>query len=485
MPRAIRIVLRNFVGLFLSVGLLVCGSNARAQTLPTQDALWAWDNTDGKLAVCSNPASQAAIDDCFSGYVSDVTAVSQLIATDGANVYAATRNSGWGYKCPIAGPGPNNVNCEKILVGPFNPNAYDSNDVYVTAIVAGNGYIWTAQLDGSIWRCPDNITWTGSVPSSFNDITAVECVQLDISGRPSPSDKYRYPSSLVLVGDTLYAGLRQRIEGKLDGLIWSCSSMTPDSCTTLDNMGQGSVLSVAVGAGFLWAGLDNNIVWRCDLTTANSCSDWNKAGNGILLMAYDGQGALGIGTGPSGTGVLWSCPTSYKNGCTTLLSGKNVFFGVAAGKGNVWGSYQYNFSIGNEQFAISLNGTNFKKFSGSAAPNLLFIPAGGPTTLGSARVQVPFVEDAKRLATFCAKKGRRTMADVSVSGPYGMKVKRRVNLCKLYDANAVRSEIKFGALDHGQYRVTVQSRSFYGQADFVLNDNNVQDVSVTLRKRRK
>ena len=77
------------------------------------------------------------------------------------------------------------------------------------------------------------------------------------------------------------------------------------------------------------------------------------------------------------------------------------------------------------------------------------------------------------------------MANVSVSGPYGMKVKRRVNLCKFYDASEVRTEIKFDALDYGQYRVTVQSRSFYGQADFVLNDNNVQDVSVALRKKRK
>ena len=106
------------------------------------------------------------------------------------------------------------------------------------------------------------------------------------------------------------------------------------------------------------------------------------------------------------------------------------------------------------------------------------------TTGGSARVQVPFTGDATRLARVCSYMGRRAIANVTISGPYG-KVKRRVNLCKYYDANAGQAEIEFGALDLGAYRVTVQSRSYYGQADFVLNDNDLQDVSVTLKKRRK
>jgi hypothetical protein len=148
--------------------------------------------------------------------------------------------------------------------------------------------------------------------------------------------------------------------------------------------------------------------------------------------------------------------------------------GVAAGEGNVWSTFQGY---------VTLNSA-YSSIYGNEGANLLFIPAGGLTTNGTAKIQVPFAGDAHRLAKLCGKKRHRATANVTVSGPYGMKVKRRVNLCKFYDADEVRSEIEFGALDYGQYRVTVQSRSFYGQADFVLNDNNVQNVSVTLRKRR-
>jgi hypothetical protein len=309
-----------------------------------------------------------------------------------------------------------------------------------------------------------------------------------------------------LVGDTLYSGLNYD-NLTAAGPLWACPTMTANACTVLDNPGtKNGIYTLAAGAGYLWAGLENGLVWRCSLTNDNACANWDKAGQMIGNVAYDGQGNLGIVTGGiSGNqiqyGVLWSCPTATANACTTIMPiGKNVLNGVAAGNGNIWASY-VNYGPTTAQPSLSLNNkstgtTPFKSCCGAQityinfhpiqdTANLLFIPAGGPTTLGSARVQVPFVKDAERLATFCAKKGSRVMADVSVSGPYGMKVKRRVNLCKLYDANTVRSEIKFGALDHGQYRVTVQSRSFYGQADFVLNDNNVQDVSVTLRKRHK
>ena len=471
MIKAARHLCHALFGIALVVGFLLCSPHARAQT--AQDTLWAWDQVTA--SACSNPLAATDLSGCF-GPFAETSPTGQIITTDGINVYAATSKDGWGYSCPISGAG---AGCTKILVGPFGGSSVFVDNV-INAIVAANGYIWTAQNNGNIWRCPNNVPWTGSIPTTSEEINATGCVELDDAGS-------RDPTSLSLVNGTLYVGLSAT--DTKSALIWSCPSMTENACATLDNPGVNTVYSLTAGAGYLWAGLANGIVWRCDLLIANSCTTWDKAGQSIRGIAYDGQGTLGIMIEYPDPSTLWSCPTSNPNSCTTLVqpqSGFKPFLrGVAAGEGNVWGSG-----------TLSSSGDYFTIWSGSAqvysqsnsntyGPSLLYVPAGGLTTNGSASVNMPFSGDAARLSKYCSKQGRRAMANVSVSGPYGMKVKRRVNLCKYFDANAGQSEIEFSALDFGQYRVTVQSRSFYGQADFVLNDNNVQDVSVALRKKRK
>ena len=473
MSQVLQKFVRNVFGIYLAAAVLLCGSNARAQTVPPQDELWAWDQVN--TFVCSNPLTATDLSGCF-GEFAQTNPTGQIITTDGINVYAATSTDGWGYSCPISSAGGG---CTKILVGPFGSiGVFGVNTI--NAIVAANGYIWTAQSNGAIWRCPNNVPWQGSIPSASGDISATGCVELDDAGS-------RDATSLSLVNGTLYVGLSAT--DTKSALIWSCPSMTENACTVLDNPGVNTVYSLTAGAGYLWAGLANGIIWRCDLLVANSCSVWDKAGQLINGISYDGQGTLGVIIQSQNPGILWSCPTANPNSCTTLVqpqSGFKPFFrGVAAGEGNVWGSG----TLQSSGYSFSIWSGSTQVYSQSSSnlygPALLYIPAGGVTTNGTARVQVPFSGDAGRLSKFCAKQGRRAMATVSVSGPYGMKVKRRVNLCKLYDANGVRSEIEFGALDYGQYRVTVQSKRYYGQADFLLNDNNVQDVNVTLKKRRK
>ena len=463
MPHVLQTPLRIMFGVVLLFGILANAPIARAQTVTTTDALWAWDGEN--LSVCQDPTSSASISSCFGGL--KYKNLHNLITTDGTYVYTATSVDGWGYKCPVSGYGSG---CIKILVGPFDVSDNMSNiDRSVTGIAASGDYIWIAQRNAAIYRCPSNLEYSGSAPSSVPQ----GCVKLDDAGT-------RFPMSMVLANGVLYVGLANYGGGT--GLIWRCDPWVTNGCLDLDNPGNTPVYSLAVGAGYLWAGLGSGIMWRCELDLANRCATWNKAAKAIESISYDNQGALAAGIFGS-NGVLWSCPTATANSCSNLVTNKWVY-STAAYAGSIFGSTydgkKCQIYFGSTPYSSSANSN-----CSSYGTSLLYIPAGGPTTLGSARVQVPFVKDAERLATFCAKKGRRVMADVSVSGPYGMKVKRRVNLCKLYDANSVRSEIKFGALDHGQYRVTVQSRSFYGQAEFVLNDNNVQDVSVTLRKRRK
>ena len=203
-------------------------------------------------------------------------------------------------------------------------------------------------------------------------------------------------------------------------------------------------------------------------------------------------------------GVFWSCPTSTPNSCTTLVqsnkAGNYATFPseAAAGDGNIWAAglvqegvnYATEFGqfwLGNGSSVIAYSGPFSEPADGDITPRLVYIPAGGTGFSGSAKVQVPLKGDAKRLARICSNKGGPVMVNVAVSGPYGMKVRRRVNLCKFYDANAAQSEIEFSALDMGSYRVVVQNTRYYGQADFILADKNVKDVnvSVTLRKRRK
>ena len=90
--------IRNLFGIYLAAGVLLCGSNARAQTVPAQDQLWAWDQVNA--FVCSDPLTATDLSGCFGDFA-QTNPTGQNITTDGINVYAATSKDGWGYSCPI------------------------------------------------------------------------------------------------------------------------------------------------------------------------------------------------------------------------------------------------------------------------------------------------------------------------------------------------------------------------------------------------
>ena len=87
----------------------------QSQGATAQDALWAWDSIN--LRVCSDALSSASISTCFNGLVDVLSDYTQLMATDGVNVYTATVGGGLGYRCPIDGYG---ANCIQIAVGPYS-----------------------------------------------------------------------------------------------------------------------------------------------------------------------------------------------------------------------------------------------------------------------------------------------------------------------------------------------------------------------------
>jgi len=123
------------------------------------------------------------------------------------------------------------------------------------------GYIWTGEQDssdgGSVWRCPNNNTFDQSNPDS----PGPGCVKLDDPGL------YRYPTSMVLGNGYLYVGLSRyhQFANYEDALMWRCEPWTQNSCTTFNQPGKNTIYSMAIGAGYLWAGLESNILWRCSL----------------------------------------------------------------------------------------------------------------------------------------------------------------------------------------------------------------------------
>lgn len=473
---------RYLAVVLLMMGVLAHGSSARAQTVTTTDALWAWDGEN--LSVCQNPTSSASLSSCFGGL--KYNDLYNLITTDGTYVYTATSDDGWGYKCPVSGYGSG---CIKILVGPFDVSNNASNiDRSVTGIAASGDYIWIAQRNAAIYRCPSNLEYSGSAPSSAPS----GCVKLDDAGN-------RFPTSMVLANGVLYVGLTNY--GAIGtGLIWRCDPWVTNGCLDLDNPGKTSVDSLAVGAGYLWAGLGSGIMWRCDLDLANRCATWNKAAKAIESISYDNQGSLAAGIFGS-NGVLWSCPTATANSCSSLVTNKWVY-STAAYAGSIFGSTddgkKCQIYFGSTPYSSSAN----SKYC-SFGTSLLFVPKGGVVSSGSVNLSVPLQPSGSspaltsgstpalaansaelaKLAKRC-ERGGRVKARVSLEGPYGS-VKRNVNLCKFIRDG--RPQVNFAAIDREHfYKVTASVERFYGEATFYLDENDeLKDVSIELKRRGK
>ena len=465
MQKVLQKSIRNLVGICLVLGSLMSGSLVRAQTvLPPQDALWAWDGATS--SVCTDPTSSDSLQSCFPGFTNNLTGCSECswlpIATDSTNVYLSIWNSNSAYSCPIADYGQN---CTTISVGPVN----DGN---ITNIAVKDGYFWTGTTNNNIWRCAAS---DGS------------CELFDAAGN-------RPINALVISGGYLYVALGQF--GK-NGLIWRCSLTSANSCENFNNPGPTSVNTLAAGNGYLWAGLDNGIVWRCSLSDANSCANWNTAGGPINFISYDAFGTLfiavkGLARYTAGVpGVLWSCPTGQANACSTLISGGPMWFttsneGVVFSNGVANGSDRQS-SFWSQTTKFTNSGMNWQ----DGIP-LLYIPKGGVVTASTVTLSVSNTGTAASstaanssgaasgLAKRCKKTGKE-WARLKVTGPYGMDLKRRVNLCTALDAPT--SAIKLSALDAGSYYVTLESGRYTGGTAFIVGNGEAKDVNVTMKRR--
>ncbi len=453
-----------------------------AQTV-AQDSLWA--GADGHVGVCADPSSAASLAGCFgapenigSGAIaaacaSPATSGSlagcfsapksigepgdiSAMATDGVNVYFATHQDG-GWSCPIAGLG---TNCTHIMAG-----GWPSGES-VKSLAAADGMLWIGQTYGKIYRCAANIPYADQ--STMPD----GCVLLDDA-------ETRSVASLLLANGRLYAGLTPvsgPYQDKDHGILWSCDPQAVNSCENLDTYGNTTALSLAAGGGYLWAGLANGIIWRCDLNAANACANWENAGDSwVNSLSYDGQGTLYAAIesygGGSNTGVIWSCPTAYANGCSTVLSnvkGRSV----AAGAGGVFSSTTASLYFGASAFTAASSNLD--------GATLLYVPADGVSGVGGVAVTVRGGKWAERLDKRCAAGGKAPKATVRVTGPYGLDKTQVVNLCGLRASGSVTKT--FTMLDQGEYTVTARTKKYGGSGSFTVEQDQTGKVIVRMSR---
>jgi hypothetical protein len=410
-----------------------------------QDSLWAAANH--KIGACEDPTSPASLSGCFASVSSAETNYTQAVATDGVNVYFASKNDG-GLSCPIADLGEN---CMPIMAGPWGS---DKSKV-VNSLAAANGQIWIGQSTGEIYRCPANLFFErGSTAPS-------QCVLLDDAGD-------RAVDSLLLANGTLYAGLGAY---KNQGLLWSCSPDTVNSCSTLDSYGNTAASSLVAGGGYLWAGLDNGIVWRCDLNAANACANWEQAGYSVNSLSYDGQGTLYAAINGK-NGVIWSCAIASANGCSNVLTNVDGY-SVAAGAGGVFSSASSGLHFGTSPFTAA-NVTTWKN------SQLLYLPADGPVGVGGVSVKMTAKSLSQKFEKRCDKPGKTARATVIVTGPNGFERTLKTGVCGVLNGGIAKETLDL--LDPGQYTVKATAGNRSGKASFTIEQDLTRPVNVKLKR---
>ena len=386
-----------------------------------------WAASGGNVGVCESPESGTALDTCFgapAGRWRDNSV--SAVATDGSNVYFA--GTGGGLSCPVSGRG---TDCTRIMAGPWDGS-------HVMALAASNGQLWIGQKDGKIYRCPANL------PYQARSTKPDECVLLD--------DAVNRPvSSLLLANDTLYAGLGTY---KKEALLWSCLPNSPNRCQDLDHPGNKTVLSLAAGGGYLWAGLDGGgPLWRCDLDK-EGCDDWRQGGP-IISVSYDGRGTLYtfIETmlSLSTYGAVLACSTAEKNTCSTVLRNAYEPKMVAAAADRVYASTcdKRPLYVGSPPRSLSVEAPPYSQSTRDdwCQALMLHVPAEGPLGVGGIDVRVkpgPVPGRAYRRASSTAR--------VTVDGRHGVSVTRTIRL-----RNGLPTLEQFDLLDPGRYRVTLRT----------------------------
>lgn len=429
---------------------------------PSQDALWYFANANSaNTGVCVNPTASASLASCFPTLPLDpYSNATTRAATDGTTMYFAV-SEGQSQKCPIVGYGSG---CQNIFAGPF------AGATAVTAIAAYNGSLYIGdESANAVSQCPDDLTYGGS------DALPAECVTYTFPSGTGQAD------SMIVTNGQLFVGMSS---AGSSGVIYSCNlDLTLGCSDPWDSFGKDGksgggnhAWSMAAGGGYLWVALDDGIMWRCSTDQPNDCQDWNTAGDPIVSIAYDGgwlyAGVANTYNSKTDTdntnGVVWKCPAATANACETVLTPGPYSGGdlgltkstqtVTAGAGNVFANIHPAGTIppatywGTSPFASTVGTTNGTACgiidSGSfCAPwpvGLFYVPVGGIITTGALRVSItPWAA----LVEACARAGEVT-GTVTVTGPHRAQLVRTVDLC------ATR-EWRFGALDPGEYVVTV------------------------------
>lgn len=464
----IALLLCVLAGTGLAHGATAPGARATQTAPPAIDSLWVLSPDGTTFSVCQNPTAPASISGCFGAdqiQTLPATTISTTSnfsiyqpTTDGTNVYfgaAGNYTSAPGYSCPISGYGQG---CTQVQIGWLG---------YVpVSVAAAGGYLWLAN-GTTIYRCPSNLPYTAatSMPAG--------CELLDDAGS-------RGVVSLAYANGVLYAGL-----GASDNhsIIWACDPNVVNSCRVLNTLGNTPVQALAVGGGYLWAGLDDGTILKCSPSTANACLNWEQAGQPIKSLADDGQGTLWAAVGAT-EGVIWSCPETFSNGCTNVLSNIGDAHQVTAASGNAFsvvanGSTQPTIAFGATQYPQSVVwGTT--PTSKIYAP-ILYVPSGGSTALGGVRVQIRAPRAA--LARTCAQRGTLRVS-VVLRGPHTPSVHRALNLCSR--GRPVRNPSqRFDLLSPRTYSVRVRSAVFSGTAKVTVTKEQTVRGVIRLRAPRR
>ena len=424
---------------------------------PTQDALWYFANQDqANTGVCVNPTSSTSLASCFPTLpLNQGSSYPTRATTDGTSMYFVS-SAGQSQKCPILALA---ISCEYIFAGPFN----GAPQVTSVAAYGDSLYIGDASTNG-IYQCPNDMTY------GYSDALPSECVTHNFPGDTVQAD------SMIVVNDRLFVGM----EGdSKSGVIYSCNLDLSLGCgDPWDSFGKNNhAWSMTAGGGFLWVGLDNGILWRCSVDTPNDCQDWDTAGTPIVSVVYDGGW---IYAGVSNTfdsniqtdkanGVIWKCPASTPNACQTILT-PGPFSGgipgstmstqtVTAGAGNVfvnirpaisgdpatyWGTLPFTLTVFTTDGSACGESLSIKPLCAPWPMGLFYVPVGGIITPGALRLSLDQSDEVVRQ---CAKVDE-VPGIVRISGPNSAHIVRTIDLC-------AASDVRFGALDPGEYVVSV------------------------------
>lgn len=421
-------------------------------------------------AGCAVPAPQAETEPW------DVPPAAQdFVASDGVNVYAvssihtsynSSNNTGvfpvW--SCPIVGYGSGCVSFNLNLSTLYTYQGIISVDVAVdTAGVVGQpgatylfiGFVGDSQ--GTIARCP------------VADSGSVTCTRHESSGG-------RGAAGMVVANGYLWVALQG--SGSLaNGLLWRCGLWTNDDCQVFDDPKGPDLLSLEVGGGYLWAGRSDGVIWRCDMTAANRCAVWDTAASvRIEALSYDGAGTLyaTVQSNKHNKGLVWSCSTAHANGCLTVPSDTGAgemryALNVEAGGGGV-----FNVSgVPDTNPRLNFGTLPLSPRSNSAASmSLLYVPAGGLAPQGAARIGLPDLTGRlAKVGELCARAGK-VWADLTVTGPYGVRFDRRVDVCAPNAAGW-----SFGSLDAGRYSASLRVHQFVLRGSATVTGGGVTALS--------